>query len=80
MKAPIALAVDTSDLDTALSWIDATSDSVAVYKLGLEFFLNFGAEGVAAVKSRTDSDIFLDLKLHDIPHTVAGAAGAIAIL
>ena len=80
MKAPIILAVDTSDLDTAISWIEATKDSVSVYKLGLEFYLNFGAAGVANVISRTGAEIFLDLKLHDIPHTVSGAAKAIADL
>ena len=80
MKAPIILAVDTSDFETAISWIKATEDSVSVYKLGLEFYLNFGAEGVAQVVKRTGAEIFLDLKLHDIPHTVAGAANAIAHL
>ena len=78
MKAPIILAVDTSDFETAISWIKATQDSVSVYKLGLEFYLNFGAAGVAQVVKRTGAEIFLDLKLHDIPHTVAGAANAIS--
>jgi orotidine-5'-phosphate decarboxylase len=77
MKAPIVLAVDTNDLETAQKWIDATSDSVSVYKLGLEFFLTFGQDGVRAIKNVTDADIFLDLKLHDIPHTVAGAAQSV---
>jgi len=80
MKAPIILAVDTSDFETAISWIKATEDSVSVYKLGLEFYLNFGAAGVAQVVKLTGAEIFLDLKLHDIPHTVAGAASAIADL
>jgi orotidine-5'-phosphate decarboxylase len=77
MKAPIVLAVDTNDLQTAQRWIEATHESVSVYKLGLEFFLTFGHEGVRAIKSVTDADIFLDLKLHDIPHTVSGAAQAV---
>jgi orotidine-5'-phosphate decarboxylase len=80
MKAPIILAVDTSDFDTAISWIEATKESVSVYKLGLEFYLNFGSAGVANVVARTGAEIFLDLKLHDIPHTVSGAAKAIAQL
>ena len=80
MKAPIILAVDTSDFESAISWIKATEDSISVYKLGLEFYLNFGAAGVAQVVKRTGAEIFLDLKLHDIPHTVAGAANAISQL
>ena len=80
MKAPIVLAVDTQDLDTAQRWIEATQDHVSVYKLGLEFFLTFGREGVRRIKGVTDCDIFLDLKLHDIPHTVGAAATAVQSL
>lgn len=76
-KAPIILAVDTSDLEVAKSWIKATQSSISVYKLGLEFFLNFGAVGVQEIVDQTGASIFLDLKLHDIPHTVAGAARAV---
>jgi orotidine-5'-phosphate decarboxylase len=79
-KAPIVLAVDTPSLSSAIEWVKATQDSVSVFKLGLEFFLTFGSDGVKAIKDVTDSDIFLDLKLHDIPHTVSGAAKAIAHL
>ena len=80
MKAPIILAIDTADFETAISWIKATEDSVIIYKLGLEFYLNFGAAGVEEVIRRTGAQIFLDLKLHDIPHTVGGAARAISHL
>ena len=79
-KAPIILAVDTPELETAISWVKATQESVSVYKLGLEFFLTFGSDGVKAIKDVTDSEIFLDLKLHDIPHTVSGAAKAVSHL
>jgi orotidine-5'-phosphate decarboxylase len=79
-KGPIVLAVDTQDLNTAINWVEATQDHVSVFKLGLEFFLTFGPAGVRAIKDSTDSDIFLDLKLHDIPHTVSGAAKAVADL
>lgn len=79
-KAPIVLAVDTPELATAIEWVKATQDYISVYKLGLEFFLTFGSEGVKAIKGVTDSDIFLDLKLHDIPHTVSGAAKAVSHL
>lgn len=80
VKAPIVLAIDTSDLEIALNWVKATEGLISVYKLGLEFFLTFGNEGVRAIADQTQSDIFLDLKLHDIPHTVSGAARAIATL
>jgi orotidine-5'-phosphate decarboxylase len=79
-KAPIVLAIDTPNLETAIAWVKATQDHISVYKLGLEFFLTFGSDGVKAIQAETDSDIFLDLKLHDIPHTVSGAAKAIAHL
>ena len=79
-KAPIVLAVDTPDLETAIQWVRATQVHISVFKLGLEFFLTFGAEGVRAIQAETDSDIFLDLKLHDIPHTVSGAAKAVSQL
>ena len=79
-KAPIILAVDTPEIATAIEWVKATQDHVSVYKLGLEFFLTFGSDGVKAIKDVTDSDIFLDLKLHDIPHTVSGAARAVSHL
>lgn len=74
------MAVDTSDFDTALAWIENTKESVSVYKLGLEFYLNFGSAGVSKIIAETGAEIFLDLKLHDIPHTVAGAAKAISHL
>lgn len=79
-KAPIVLAVDTPDLQTAIQWVRATQEHISVFKLGLEFFLTFGADGVKAIQAETDSDIFLDLKLHDIPHTVSGAAKAVSEL
>ena len=79
-KAPIVLAVDTPELTTAIEWVKATQDYVSVFKLGLEFYLTFGSDGVKAIKDVTDSDIFLDLKLHDIPHTVSGAAKAVSHL
>ncbi len=74
------MAVDTPNLETAIAWVKATQDYISVYKLGLEFFLTFGSDGVKSIQAETDSEIFLDLKLHDIPHTVSGAAKAVAHL
>lgn len=73
----IILAVDTDSLDTAVEWVKATKDYVGTYKLGLEFFLSFGAAGVQRIQDVAQSDIFLDLKLHDIPNTVAKATRAV---
>jgi len=79
-KAPIILAIDTSDLELAKAWIGHTSEYVEVFKLGLEFFLNFGAQGVRAITENSDAKIFLDLKLHDIPNTVSHATASAALL
>lgn len=78
MRAPIVLAVDTPDLAVAKEWVKATDGIIEVVKLGLEFYLTFGNEGVRQIAESTQSDIFLDLKLHDIPHTVSGAARSVS--
>ena len=78
MTSPIILALDTDDLDLATAWVQATSESIDVYKVGLEFFLKFGVAGVQALRRVADFELFLDLKLHDIPNTVAGAVSAVS--
>ena len=80
MISPIILAMDTDDLDIAKRWISLTNGSVGVYKLGLEFFLKFGPDGIVKIQNETDCEIFLDLKLHDIPNTVNGATKQVADL
>ena len=80
MASPIILAVDTNSLDVAKRWIDATRESVDIYKLGLEFYLTFGSAGIQSIVDEFDVEIFLDLKLHDIPKTVASATAAVASL
>ena len=75
--SPIILAVDTSDFDTARAWIDATRESIDIYKLGLEFFLTFGCEGIESIARESGASIFLDLKLHDIPNTVKKSAAVV---
>ena len=76
-QSPIILAVDTSDFDTARAWIDATRESIDIYKLGLEFFLTFGSAGIENIARESGASIFLDLKLHDIPNTVKKSAGVV---
>jgi orotidine-5'-phosphate decarboxylase len=80
-KPPIAVALDRPDLDSVMSLAQAVSPHVSTLKLGLEFYLANGPQGVEQVMSAAaDSALFLDLKLHDIPNTVAGAAKAVAAL
>ena len=76
-NSPIILALDTPEIDLARQWIRATNEVIKVYKAGLEFFLAHGAEGIAKLREAGDFDLFLDLKLHDIPNTVASAAKSV---
>ena len=76
-NSPIILAVDTSDFDTARAWIDATRESIDIYKLGLEFFLTFGCAGIESIARESGASIFLDLKLHDIPNPVKKSAAVV---
>lgn len=79
MNAPIVLAVDTNDLERARDWVRATRNSISVIKLGLEFYLAHGKSGLLYLREvAPELQLFLDLKLHDIPNTVAGATRAIA--
>lgn len=78
--SPIILAVDTTDLSSVDSLIEATRESISIYKFGLEFYLKFGSETLQSLLDRFDIKLFLDLKLHDIGNTVAGAARSIASL
>ncbi len=79
MTNPIYVALDTTDLEVALGLANAVRDHVGGVKLGLEFFNANGPDGVAKI-AETGLPIFLDLKLHDIPNTVAGAVRAVAPL
>jgi len=80
MNSPIILALDTKNLDTAKSWIESTNDSINVYKVGLEFYLRFGAQGLSELKNAGEFSLFLDLKLHDIPNTVGAAVSSVVDL
>lgn len=71
----IFVALDTPDLDKALALAEGLRGLVGGVKLGKEFFTAQGPAGVNAV-SALGVAVFLDLKFHDIPATVAGAVGA----
>ena len=72
-------AIDTVDIDTAVTIADSLRDVVGGVKLGLEFFSAHGPEGVRMIASK-GLPIFLDLKFHDIPNQVAGAVRSAAAL
>ncbi|MGN6331765.1 MAG: orotidine-5'-phosphate decarboxylase [Motilibacteraceae bacterium] len=79
--APIAVALDAPDLATAVRWAQAVGPHVSTVKVGLELFLRHGHEAVVACREASGGRaVFLDLKLHDIPNTVAGAARSVADL
>jgi orotidine-5'-phosphate decarboxylase len=81
MSSPIALALDGPDRATVVAWASAAAPHVAVMKVGLETFLRDGASVVDDVRAVAPAcGLFLDLKLHDIPNTVAGAARSISHL
>lgn len=69
---PIICALDTHDLSHALSLATELAPFVGMLKVGLEFFTMHGRAGVQAIAA-TGLPVFLDLKFHDIPNTVAGA-------
>lgn len=80
-RAPIAVALDGPDRATVLGWAAATAPHVKVMKVGLETYLRDGETIVEQVRRAAPGcGLFLDLKLHDIPNTVAGAARSIAHL
>ncbi len=79
-KAPIAVALDAPNLLVTQEWAKAVGPYVQVVKVGLEVFLRDGHASVQAARDASGCEIFLDLKLHDIPATVGGAAESVSIL
>lgn len=78
--APIAVALDAPDLETAARWAGLVTPHVSTVKIGLELYLRYGPGVVASIRGASGVQVFLDLKLHDIPATVAGATRAVARL
>ncbi len=76
MTSRIYLAIDTTDLDAAKALATKVKTHIGGLKLGLEFFCANGHHGVHEM-ARIGLPLFLDLKLHDIPNTVAKAVQAL---
>jgi orotidine-5'-phosphate decarboxylase len=76
---PICAALDLPDPDSAAKLASKLAGHVGVYKIGLELFVAHGPEAIEPIR-RLGLPIFLDLKLHDIPATVEGAARGVARL
>jgi len=75
-KERLIFALDVgAGMEDALAWVDRLRDHVGLFKVGKESFVRFGTEIVRQIHAR-GGKIFLDLKFHDIPNTVARAAEA----
>ncbi|MCZ6727789.1 MAG: orotidine-5'-phosphate decarboxylase [Acidobacteria bacterium] len=71
----VAVALDTPEWERFVELCELFGPRVGVLKVGLEAYTRWGPAAVAEAR-RHDADVFLDLKLHDIPSTVAGAVSA----
>jgi orotidine-5'-phosphate decarboxylase len=76
---PIFVAIDTPDVERAVALAEAVRGQAGGVKVGLEFFSAQGPEGVRRIAA-LGLPVFLDVKLHDIPNTVAKAVEALAPL
>ena len=77
VSSPVIVALDFPDADSALALANQLSPQLCRLKVGKELFTRSGPQLVEKLQQR-GFDIFLDLKFHDIPNTVAGAVRAAA--
>ncbi len=83
MKTPkdyIIFPLDFENIEQARSYVKLLHDKVGMFKVGLELFIAEGPSIIDMIKNESDVDIFLDLKLHDIPATVAKAVKSVSNL
>ncbi len=71
-KNRLIFALDVDDFETARKWVEQLHDQVGLFKVGKQLFTRCGPEVVRMVRS-AGAEVFLDLKYHDIPNTVAMA-------
>jgi len=75
VKNPIIAALDVPDAEEALKLAEAIAPAVGAFKIGKELFVSAGPDIVKRVRD-TGASVFLDLKFHDIPNTVAKAVAS----
>ena len=75
MKNPIIAALDVPDAEQAIKLVEAIAPAVGAFKIGKELFVSAGPDIVKRVRD-TGASVFLDLKFHDIPNTVAKAVAS----
>jgi orotidine-5'-phosphate decarboxylase len=71
----LIFALDANSYEDAMSWVELLSGHVGMFKVGKELFTAVGPKVIQSIKERSQK-VFLDLKFHDIPNTVARAAEA----
>jgi orotidine-5'-phosphate decarboxylase len=79
-KDYIVFPLDVPSIKTAQHYVELLSESVGMFKVGLELFIRSGSEIIDFIKASGRAEVFLDLKLHDIPETVFRAMERIADL
>ncbi|MBF0343818.1 MAG: orotidine-5'-phosphate decarboxylase [Nitrospirae bacterium] len=79
IKQRLCLALDVNTLSEAVRFVETLKDYVGLFKIGFQLFTNEGPKAVEAIK-RLGGRVFLDLKFHDIPNTVAAAARMVTAL
>ncbi len=73
-RSRLIVALDVPDAEAALTSAERLADSVGLFKVGLQLFVSEGPQIVRTLRERfPQTDVFLDLKLHDIPNTMRGA-------
>ncbi len=77
-KDYIIFPLDVPTIGEARNYVKLLSESVGMFKVGLELFIRYGPEIIKLIKDSGTAKIFLDLKLHDIPETVYRAMKSIA--
>lgn len=75
----LIVALDVSTFEEMKEMVESLGDSVSFYKVGMELFYAVGAKAIEYLKKQ-NKDVFLDLKLHDIPNTVAHGIGSLLSL